>query len=382
MRIAHVCKHFFPRITGVTAYVESLCREQMNCGHTVAVASFGEPVRAPEADGIRLFRAREPDASTLAAHIAGFSPDIIHAHSIWETTDVAVRAAKTLGRPYVVTTHGTWRFLALTGAYGRLSGRLRLGVWRRSVTWPRILRGAGAVIALNIREEADARAAKADYSRIYRIPNAVDTARFAPGVQGEMRERLGWPGGATALFVGNMQAQKGVFTALEAARLRGADMVSRWVFCGDGPDAQAAGARAKALGLSGRTLFLGRVSREKMPELYQAADMVVLPSREEAFSTVFLEAMASGLPCVGAVGGGTAEIIDDCETGFVVAPDDPKALASAVGWLASHPREAASMGRAGRGKALREFAWPKVAARIERAYHGALGTGGEGHGGL
>ena len=46
----------------------------------------------------------------------------------------------------------------------------------------------------------------------------------------------------------------------------------------------------------------------------------------------------------------------------------------AAGWLANHPREAASMGRSGRAKALREFSWPRVAGRIERAYHGALGT--------
>jgi len=376
MRILHVCKYFFPRITGVTAYVENLSREQLARGHAVGVASFGEPSGAPELPGIELFRAPAGEARELVGRIAGFRPDVIHAHSIWETTDIAVRAAKEAGCPYVITTHGTWQFLKYTPAFKRVTDRLRLGLWRRHAVWPRLLRGAGAVIALNAREEADARAAHVAHGCIHRIPNAVDTAAFSPASPGgkeKARDRLGWPPGLTALFVGNMQEQKGVFTLLQAARMAGSAALSRWVFCGDGPDREAAKAEARAFGLSDRALFLGRVPREDMPGLYQAADMAVLPSREEPFATVFLEAMASGLPCVGCAGGGTAEIISDCETGFVVPPADAPALSKAVRWLADHPEGAASMGRAGRLKVEREFAWPRVAGRIERAYRAAAG---------
>lgn len=373
MRVLHVCKYFFPRITGVTAYVENLGREQLALGHEVAVASWRDADGAPEHHGLRTLKAKAWDKRELAGLMAGFQPDIIHAHSIWETTSLAVKTARSLDRPYVITTHGTWHFLEYTGAYDRMADRLRLGVWRRHVLWPRLLRGAGAVIALNAHEEADALEAGVSGFKVHRIPNAVDVDTFHPADQDEARSRLGWPHGAIVLFVGAMQDQKGLFTALRAAGALENDLVKQWVFCGEGPDLERARAMAETPGLAGKTVFLGKVPRENMPGLYQAADMVVLPSHQEPFATVFLEAMACGLPCVGSADGGTPEIIVDAQTGFLVPPGDDRALAEMVGWLAQHPREAKALGQAGRHRAEQVFAWPGVAQRIEGAYRVALG---------
>ena len=373
MRILHVCKYFFPRITGVTSHVENLGRQQLAQGHEVAVASWSEADAVQDRHGLRVIQARAMDHEALARRMADFQPEIIHAHSIWETTSLAARVARSLARPYIVTTHGTWHFLGYTGAYDRLVDRLRLGVWRRRVVWPGLLRRAGAVIALNALEEADARQAGVAAKRLFRIPNAVDPQQFKPGDAAQAKQRWGWEEGRTALFVGAMQSQKGLFTALRAAVLAGASSGLRWAFCGEGPELDQARAMVEAEGLAGRVMFLGRIAREDMASLYQAADFAVLPSRQEPFATVFLEAMACGLACIGSNDGGTPEIIVDSQTGFLVPPGDSRALAEKAAWLAGHPGQAQAMGRAGRERVERKFAWPRVAERIQEAYRLAVG---------
>lgn len=372
MRILHVCKYFYPRITGVTAYVDNLGRQQQAAGHAVAVATWEqEDGLAPE-HGLSVLRARSGDGPGLVRLMREYRPDVIHAHSIWETTTHAVAAARALGRPYVVTTHGTWHFLEHTGAYARWPDRLRLGLWQRRVVWPMLLRRAGGVIALNALEAADGQRAGVSPNRLWRIPNAVDPAEFRPADAVAARQALGWPEGFTVLFVGAMQASKGVFTVLEAAATLEASRRPRFMFGGEGPDMERIREASSAAGLGDDVAFLGRIPRERMPGLYQAADVVVLPSRQEAFATALLEGMASGRPCVGSAVGGIPEIIEDGHTGFLVPPGDSRALAGKIDALAGDPAAASAMGRAGRQRAEEHFSWPGVARRIETVYRQAL----------
>uniref|UniRef100_I2Q321 Glycosyltransferase n=1 Tax=Desulfovibrio sp. U5L TaxID=596152 RepID=I2Q321_9BACT len=368
MRILHVCKHFYPRVTGVTAHVEHLSREQARAGHTVAVATWGEAAGEETRPGLCVLRARPGDREGLMRLMADFEPDVLHAHSVWDVSHAAARTARRLGRPYVVTAHGTWHLLAGTLAASPWRERLRWGLWQRRVLWPRLLRGAGTVIALNAEEEADALAADVPAGRLVRIPNAVDTDVFFPGEAGGGGEDT-FP----VLFVGAMEANKGILDVVAAAGLLRKSLPrARWLLCGDGPDLPRARRAAVEAGVGEVAHFLGRVDRSDMPALYRRARLVVAPSRAEAFSTALLEAMATGLPCVGSRVGGTPEIIDHGGTGLLIPPADARALADAVRWLAEHPREAGAMGRAGREKAGRCFAWPLVAGRIERAYRLAL----------
>ncbi len=370
MRILHVCKHFYPRVTGVTAYVDNLGRRQQAAGHEVAAASWQtqEPSRGDEP--LPTLRAAPGDGPGLVRLMREFRPDVIHAHSIWETTSLAAAAARELDRPYVLTTHGTWHFLPMTDLYDRWLERLRLGIWRRRVIWPRLLRRAGGVIALNAMEEAEARQAKVAPGRLWRIPNAVDPDVFRPGDSRAAKAALGWPDVPTVLFVGAIQAQKGVFTLLEAAARLDPQTRPRIVLCGEGPDMNKAREAARPLGEG--AVFLGRAARETMPGLYQAADATALPSREEPFATVFLEAMAAGRPCIGTNDGGTPEIIEHGHTGLLIPPGDSHALALAIDDLTRHPEKAAAMGRAGRQRVEALFPWSLVAGRIEAVYKHAL----------
>ncbi|WP_300156363.1 glycosyltransferase [Solidesulfovibrio sp.] len=374
MRILHACKHFYPRVTGVTSHVEHLSREQALSGHHVAVATWNEDGQGHSPEGLTVLRADPGAQDQLIGLMEAFDPDVIHAHSIWDVSHAAARAARRLGRAYVITTHGTCHLLAAAHAAASLRQRLHWNVWRRRVYWLDLLRGADVVIALNALEETHALTAGVAIDRILRIPNAVDAELFHPPRGGEDWRRNADAQWFTVLFVGSMEEHKGIFDVLEAAAaLRTCVPFARWLLCGDGPDLERAFLTADASGVTDVVVFLGRVERARIPELYQLADAVVAPSHMEAFSTVLLEGMASGLPCVGTNVGGTPCIIDHDETGFLIARGDSRALADKVGWLARHPRKAAAMGQAGREKVRRNFTWPQVAARIEGAYRLALG---------
>jgi glycosyltransferase involved in cell wall biosynthesis len=109
-----------------------------------------------------------------------------------------------------------------------------------------------------------------------------------------------------------------------------------------------------------------------MPGQYAKADLFVLPSRRESFGLVLAEAMAAGLPVIATQVGAIPEVVKDGETGILVPPEDPSALANAVSDLLDHPRVMKDMGTRGRERAEKHFTWDKVAQRVVRTYHQIL----------
>ncbi len=125
---------------------------------------------------------------------------------------------------------------------------------------------------------------------------------------------------------------KGIDTLLEAmTRLPG-----HWSLrvVGDGDARESHVARARALGLDGRVQFLGRVDDAVKRRELDACDVFVLPSAQEGFGIVFLEALAAGRPCVGAAAGAVPEVLDD-RCGALVPFADPGALAKAISTTAA-----------------------------------------------
>jgi len=112
-------------------------------------------------------------------------------------------------------------------------------------------------------------------------------------------------------------------------------------------------ALARELGVAERVHLLGL--RDDVPELLAAADLFVHPSRSEGLPLAVLEAMAAGLPVVASRVGGIPEAVEDGVTGLLVPPEDPDALAAALGTLASDPPRRAALARAGRTRAEAEF---------------------------
>jgi glycogen synthase len=168
---------------------------------------------------------------------------------------------------------------------------------------------------------------------------------------------LGDPTGQTVLFIGRLERRKGIDTLLEALPAIGAEFPdARFLIAGDDSIPAAGSGRTfrqlweqspEAATLSGRVSFLGRVTEERLAELYAEADIFVAPSRYESFGLVLLEAMRCGRPVVAGACGGMKTIVVDGVTGRLVEPGDPEALAHALRELLASPDLRAQWGRAG-----------------------------------
>ncbi|MDX2225462.1 MAG: glycosyltransferase family 4 protein, partial [Rhodospirillaceae bacterium] len=112
--------------------------------------------------------------------------------------------------------------------------------------------------------------------------------------------------------------------------------------------------------------FLGWCRKEELPAIYRAADVFVLPSRDEGMSNALLEAMAAGVPALCTDVAGMRDVITPGETGLIVPPEDPDALSKALLTLLTDTDLRARLGRAGRGHVVRRFSWTR-AARSWRA---------------
>jgi glycosyltransferase involved in cell wall biosynthesis len=205
--------------------------------------------------------------------------------------------------------------------------------------------------------------------KIHVIPNGVDHERYARARPTEAAlERLGNPERGTLVitFCGRLVKMKNVPHLLRAfARMR---LRSRCLLAlvGDGAEREALEAEAQRLGISSEVRFIGRTDR--VEEFLAASDIFVLPSTYEPFGNALLEAMASGLPCVAlrpdhaAIRTASDEIIEDGETGSLVDPHDPGALAATLDRLAADPALRRRLGEAGRARCRSAYSWDGCAA--------------------
>ena len=170
--------------------------------------------------------------------------------------------------------------------------------------------------------------------RVRVIPDTVQD-RFVPGPPpAALRERLALGPGPILLAVGRLSAgerYKGheqVFGALPALRERFPALV--YAVAGGGDDRAYLERRARELAGESAVRFLGFVPEEDLPGLYRLADLYVMPSTQEGFGIVYLEAAACGLRVVGGRGGGTADAIPDERVGAIVDPADRDALLKTI----------------------------------------------------
>ncbi|MDB5487762.1 MAG: glycosyltransferase family 1 protein [Reyranella sp.] len=169
--------------------------------------------------------------------------------------------------------------------------------------------------------------------RVRVLPDTVQDV-FTPGPQSAaLRDRLQLGAGPVLLTVGRLAANErykgheAVFSVLAGLRKKFPNLVH--VVAGDGDDRARLEAVAAEMA-PGAVRFLGFVPDADLPDLYRLADLYVMPSTEEGFGIVYLEAAACGLRVVGGKGGGTADAIPDERVGVIVDPADRPGLAAAI----------------------------------------------------
>ncbi len=212
--------------------------------------------------------------------------------------------------------------------------------------------------------------------RIILIYNGVDIAPFQTARQvNRARVGLGLSEETLVLIaVANLIPYKGHKDLLSALAMVLADLNRPWHLLCVGRDdgiLDSLQMQVQQAGLADHVTFLGE--RRDVQELLRASDIGLLCSHEEGFSNSVLEGMAAGLPMIVTDVGGNAEAVLDGETGLVVPPRDPVALARAILRLATADEQRRRLGAAGRRRVEREFL---MKACVE-AYEGVYGAMGE-----
>ena len=293
--------------------------------------------------------------------------DLVHAHD-WLTANAMKYVMDGFGTRGVLTMHST--------EYGRDGNVFFEGFAR----WVRDAEAAGChnatlVIAVS-HFLAD------ELRRIYQVPNekihivynGVNYHAFDGFVNpAEVKGRYGIAPLAPTIFSpGRMTLQKGMDILVEAVPLVLASYPeAKFIISGSGPEKDNVVRRAYEVGAAGAIVFLETLPRWQYIDLMRATDIVAVPSRNEPFGIVVLEAWAAGKPVVATLAGGPREFIWHDVNGFLVSTD-PGGLAHGIGSLLADHDHCRALGANGRRAVEEKFNWDNVAAYTEGVYYVAL----------
>ena len=200
-------------------------------------------------------------------------------------------------------------------------------------------------------------------SRLVRTASGVDTEHFHPGPSRVESELLPRP---RVLFTGRLHPQKNLPLLLEAWTEVCRRTAANLILIGPGGDRDSLTELAANLGIANRVQFVGAVADPA--EYLRAGDVFALPSVAEGMSNSLLEAMATGLPCVASGIGGNTDLIQDHQTGRLVAEPKPEAWAATLIELLENPSLARSLGARARDRIDQEFSLRVVVDRYIPLY--------------
>ena len=201
-------------------------------------------------------------------------------------------------------------------------------------------------------------------ARLAVVPEPIDIAGWDGAFRRAERRPRNRP---VVLSVARMYPRKRLQDLLRAAAILRAEIPEIQIrIVGRGPEYPALERLHADLALGDAVALLGDVSRERLAAEYVNADIFCLPSVQEGFGIVFLEAMAAGLPVVACRAAAIPETVQEGVTGVLVQPRDPSALAHALEDLLRHRGRAVDLGSEGRRR-VAEFAIERVASRFADA---------------
>jgi D-inositol-3-phosphate glycosyltransferase len=302
----------------------------------------------------------------LEATLERARPEIVHAHT-YGTNQVAIarRHRRRHGTPFVLTAHfhpiwsieGGWLRHRIRGFYDRrLAGA--------------VVQSAARIVVQTHEEERLLRSLGLNLPPVVIIPPGYTPLPPASAGSSVARDRWGIDG-PFILFVGRLASNKGLLDLAEAfAPLARRDPTAHLLLVGeDGGMASRIDAKVAALGIGRQVHRVGHVADDAdLAALYREARCTVLPSEYEAFGLVLLESLSQGTPVIASQVGGIPEFVEDSKSGLLVPPENPPALAAALGRLWSDPELARRLGAFGQREVVPRFGWEEVADRIDRLY--------------
>lgn len=197
------------------------------------------------------------------------------------------------------------------------------------------------------------------------IPNFVDPARFRRDPS-PVCNMFGAPGDKLVCHVSNFRPVKRIMDVMTTFERIAAEVPSRLLMIGDGPDRSRAEAFARAHHLRDRIFFLGNV--QNLEEVLGGCDLFLLPSQTESFGMAALEAMTSEVPVIATNSGGLPEVVNDGETGFLLPVGDVEGMASAGIRILRDDDFGRRMGKRAREVAVERFDEAKIVPLYREMY--------------
>jgi starch synthase len=395
MRVDVLSREYPPEVYGgagvhVAELVRALRARDDVSAHVHAFgASRDEPLTASYPDVAELASANAALRTlgvdlTIADGCAG--TDLVHSHT-WYANMAGHLAALLYGVPHVVSAHSLeplrpWKAEQLGGGYA-------ISSWVERTSYE----AAAAVIAVSaaMRDDVLSSYPAIDPDRVHVVHNGIDTDDWAPRANADRARELGVdPDRPWVVFVGRITRQKGLPLFLRSCAELPPEV--QIVLCAGAPDTPEIMAEVEGLvdGLratrSGVVWIPEMLPRPDVIALLTGATVFACPSIYEPLGIVNLEAMACETAVVATATGGIPEVVVPGETGLLVpieqatdgtgTPLDPDRyvadFAAALNEVVSDPGRAATMGRAGRARAIESFSWAAIAERTVEVYRSVL----------
>jgi glycosyltransferase involved in cell wall biosynthesis len=339
LRIVIPCDTFAPDINGAARFAERLAGGLVRHGHEVHIiapsfdATSGQ--RIENHDGVdmvvhRLRSHRVPQhkslrwtqpwgmTSKIAKILRDVQPQAVHIQSHLMVGRFAQRAARRQGLRLIATNHimpeNLLRYSLLPKVLHPLAMRI---IWADA---GRVLRKMDA-LTTPTKRAAELLEDAAKVEGVLAISCGIDASRFANQTPTQNRKPV-------ALFLGRLDDEKRIDVLLRAVASLTEHPNLRVELVGDGGERERLGKLAEELGISERVSFLGHVSDEELPGIYERCTVFVMPSIAELQSIATMEAMASGRPVIGADAMALPHLVHDGDNGYLFIPNDVSDLAS------------------------------------------------------
>lgn len=287
-----------------------------------------------------------------------FKFDLIHAHVALPDGYAAMKLAKDFNVPHVITIHGQ-----------DLQQTLYKNEQCKEILLKAIHSANKIVLVSNKLNNIIKKYCDDKNNKINVIANGVD----ADYILNNRMKKTNNERNKIILSVSNLIKTKGIDLNIQAfSKLTEKYQNLRYFIIGDGTERKNLEILSKDLVISEKVEFLGIVSHNDVMKYMADADIFSLPSWNEAFGVVYIEAMAHGKPVIGCKGEGIEDFVDDGETGLLVNPKDVDSLAQAMDFLLSNPDKANAIGERARELVLENYTWEKNAEKTLKAYQEVL----------
>jgi glycosyltransferase involved in cell wall biosynthesis len=285
--------------------------------------------------------------------------DVIQVHSVWPVGFAAPYVSSFLKIPFVLTLH----IEDDPQVYDSKQGR---------IFYKNMFEKASKVVAVGspLIKFIQRIIPSTDSNKILRIPNGIDLD-MVDSISKEPPAPKEGP--VVIISVCNLWHVKGIDLNMKALAMLYQRGIQSWVYTivGDGPKRLSLEKLSKELGINDKVHFAGRLPHREALHKIREADICCMPSRNESFGLVFLEAMACGKAAIGCFETGAEDLILNNKTGILVQKEDIESLSAALEKMVTNPSWARELGEAGRKRA-EEFSWKDAALRYADLYHSMI----------